>query len=272
MKRELKQSEKAANGSSSDDVRVDPKSADQVDKARRHRPSPVERSMSFFLKMHDWSRIFLGGESWHLSLKPGAQLDQETVAAISRAVREAWLEDGRSRTFRSVDELDRFATFKEKEVAYIEKQLSTMPSPEDPLWEDLCGDFSKLWDAGSESQPPLEEVLQGPADFLRDTLLPCLHAQVRSLRLRIANCRKLEDGYEELVGIVTEQTEIRHCLASLRMDRTMLLPVCPVWKEVGDEIARLEGKLLRPKAFEKVSHQKKAAFVALQDGLCFGSA
>ncbi|KAH8898420.1 hypothetical protein GQ53DRAFT_802759 [Thozetella sp. PMI_491] len=193
---------------------------------RCHRPSSSERSMIFFLKNHEWAQLFVENQSWPAYARGRGTLGQETVGRKS----------GSGRVFRDTAGLERFIMAKTSEAAYIEKQLRLMPQLQDPV----CGShFQKLQeglllDGGpnvASSPERLEDKLEGPADFLQETILPCLMAQVESLRQRLVLVQKLQRKFYQLQEKCQRQEEIRHKLDSLRQDQLSLLPIRPVWRD-----------------------------------------
>ncbi|KAK0611294.1 hypothetical protein B0T14DRAFT_530124 [Immersiella caudata] len=229
---------------------------------RRHRPTQVERSMDFFLTMTDWSRLFLRSEDWLPRLNAGGKLDRETAESISRAVKRCWVgAEGRS-GFRSLEEVERFTELKEKEAMYIEKQLKRMPSLQNEAWASYCGELARL-----SQKEPLEEILSGPAEFLRDTILPCLQAQVISLRTRTREVRALRDKYEGLCRKWDRQEENRSLISSLRISQGLIIPACPVWKEVGEEIESLQRSLLEPRDWDILNENRTKVQLAYEEGL-----
>ncbi|KAK4209166.1 hypothetical protein QBC37DRAFT_430787 [Rhypophila decipiens] len=235
---------------------------------RRHRPTQVERSMNFFMTICDWSRFFL---QWYKTGLPflnvgGGKLDLETAEAISRVVKRSWISAGdgdRSSGFKSLEELERFVELKEKEASYIDRQLKRMPSIQDEAWKSYFGEL----EAAFLQQQPVEEVLGGPAEFLHDTILPSLEAQVISLRARIREVRVLRDKYKRLCQKWDRQEELRCLISSLRISQRLLLPVCPVWKEVGLEIALLQGELLGQHDWEILEENRRKAGIAYEEAL-----
>ncbi|RYO95029.1 hypothetical protein DL766_007564 [Monosporascus sp. MC13-8B] len=234
---------------------------------KRHRPSPVQRSMIFFMKIYDWSQFFFQNESWLSYLKAGGELDLETVEEISRTVKRWRRGRGQARNFRSTADLERFIAAKSKEAAYVEKQLGMMPALQDPAWNAYCKKLQSKVDTDSTSPTCLEEILEGPAEFLPDTILPCLKAQLQSLRARLAQTQKLREKYEQLQRKCEHQEELRAMINSLRQDQTSLLPICPVWKEIESEIKLARKEILDSKALSVLLQEKEKAQFAYQEAL-----
>jgi hypothetical protein len=219
---------------------------------RRHRPSPVERSMHFFIKIYGWSSLFFRNLPWIPYLNATNGLDAATIRAISETMKKDWLGEGSGRStrqFRSAADLERFVKAKKKELSYVEKQLRTMPDLQDHAWDRYFEDVLV--------NPPeaVGESLAGPADFMRDTVLPCLKAQIRALDARMARVRQLERQRDEAKGKYEHQRDLRALVESLRQDQALLLPICPVWKEIEREIAMLKMKIVDAVTFSSLSDE-----------------
>ncbi|KAK3370987.1 hypothetical protein B0T24DRAFT_627581 [Lasiosphaeria ovina] len=258
LKRRQNQETTGVESASQDDV----KGQDGGGTGKRHRPTQVEQSMNFFMTMYDWSGFFLRSESWLPHLNAGGKLDFETAESISRAVKRSWFGSGGPSGFKSLEELERFTELKEKEASYIEKQLNRMPSLQDEAWKSYFGDLERL-----SQQRPVEEILGGPAEFLRDTILPCLRAQVISLRARTREVRVLRDKYERLCQKWDRQEGLRSLISSLRISQGLIIPVCPVWKEVSEEIELLQGDLLEPHDLRILNENRRRTQVAYEEAM-----
>ncbi|KAL2125838.1 hypothetical protein VTI74DRAFT_2538 [Chaetomium olivicolor] len=149
--------------------------------------------MIFFMKMYDWSHLSLKSDCWLSYLNSGGKLDWSTEEAISRTVKQCWPGEGGSPTSHSVADLERFAEAKSQEAAYIEKQLSVIPWLHDPACDGYCAQL----------------VSRVPADFLRDTIVPCLKAQVQSPSARLTRSCVLQQKHEELRRMCERQEELR---------------------------------------------------------------
>jgi hypothetical protein len=235
---------------------------DTEEETKRHRPTPVERSMNFFMTMADWSRFFLRSEHWLPRLNAGGKLDIETAESISRVVKQCWVGGDGGSGFKSLEEVERFTELKEKEALYIEKQLKRMPSLQDEVWKTYYGELEKL-----AKQRPVEEILTGPAEFLRDTILPCLQAQVMALRARTREVRVLRDKYEGLCRKLDRQEELRSVISSLRISQGLMIPACPVWREVQAEIESLQGNFMEPHDWSILDKNRWKAQLAYEEGL-----
>ncbi|KAK1751300.1 hypothetical protein QBC47DRAFT_391596 [Echria macrotheca] len=211
------------------------------DKDKRHRPTQAERSMAFFMTMYKWSCIFVQRDNLLPYLTMGKKVDHETADIISRVIRECWLGDEQPLEFESVEQMEQFVNFKAKEAQYFEKQLALAPPLQDEVWTEYFAGLGK-----AEPQVSVKEALGGPADFLRDNILPCLKAQVDSLRARAVKARALCDKKEELSKKWDRQQHFRSEVQGLRRFQAHILPICPAWKEVGAEIARLRKEMLQP--------------------------
>ena len=219
----------------------------------RHRPSPVERSMQFFIKIYSWSSLFFRNLPWIPYLNATNGLDAATIRAISETMKKDWLGGGSGssarRQFRSASDLERFVKAKKMELSYVEKQLRTMPDLQDRAWDKYFRDVL--------AYPPetVSEALTGPADFMRDTVLPCLKAQIHALDARMARVRQLERQRDEAKGKYEHQRNLRALVESLRQDQALLLPICPVWKEIEREIAMLKMKIVDAVTFSSLSDE-----------------
>ncbi|RYP03552.1 hypothetical protein DL765_010460 [Monosporascus sp. GIB2] len=151
---------------------------------------------------------------------------------------------GQARNFRSTVDLERFIAAKSKEVAYVEKQLGTMPALQDPAWNAYCKKLQSKVGTDSTSPTCLKEILEGPAEFLRRSILPFLQVQLQSLRTRLAQTQRLRQKYERLQRKCEHQEELCAMTNSLRQDQTSLLPICPVWKEIESEIKLAQKEIL----------------------------
>lgn len=252
-----------------------------------HRPTPSERSMIFFIKIYEWSNLFFCDLDWPTYLQRRAayhsssmtvgtqvtkvkRLDTETIRAISQAVKADWQAAHKvTRRFRSTADLERFAQFKEEEAAYIEKQLAAIPEVRDQAWESFFCEVPDPYRLKAESAGERVEL---PIEFIRDTLLPCLRAQVQTLKARVEKARGLEKKYEVLRESYQRQRELRETLGSLQQDQVRLLPICPVWKEVEAQVMELRAEMMAQEAFLKLSHDNELARLAYEDALVFDRA
>jgi len=244
QERELKRAEAAKAEST---AAAKQNQAELEEKEKRHRPSPMERSMIFFMKMHDWSG-FLYGDRWVPQLH-ASDLDPETVEAISRVVNRCLRPGERGeRVFRSVADLERFVDVKAKEAAYVEKQLTLMPSLQDLASENYFGSLQRqsVVPVFSGSDMSTGRILDGPASFLRYTILPCLKAQVQFLQSRISGAREMYQKWEELQERSLYQKELHLSVESLQENCCSILPICPAWKEVELEINKVKEELMHP--------------------------
>lgn len=236
----------------------------------RHRPGPVERRMVFFMKMCSWAYPFVHSDTGLRADQGGQELDYPTVHAISQVVEQCWLTQkeggagkvgaggGATPKFHSVEELECFVAAKEKEVAYVEKQLSAMPALQDPAWAAYVTQLD------AETPVQVDEALEGPADFLRHTIVPCLRAQVRSLNARVARSKVLEQKHEELKRMCERQRALRARVQSLRQIQAWVMPVCPVWKEIETEIKQAQKDILDPRAWVRLQEQVEKAWLEYQ--------
>ncbi len=258
-KRQLKQDAAAENAEAE-------AAAGKPEKGRRHRPSPMERRMNLFMKIYDWSHLFVTPGSWPSYAKSSNGLNLETVEAISRVVEQSGLGGPQrgggatpSYNFRSVRDLRLLAAAKKAEVAYIERQLGAMPSFSDPAWNAYCARLA--------SGAPVEETLQGPADFLQDTIVPRLKTQVQSLEARANRVEGLQKAHEELRKQREEQEELPGLVACLRETQAMLIPVCPVWKEVKMECEKTQKMLLDPKELVRLREAEERARLEFEEAV-----
>jgi hypothetical protein len=237
--------------------------AEKQEKRRHHRPSPSARSMIVFMKMHDWWQFFIDRAAWLSQPKSGPSLDGETAEAISRPVNECWPAQKQPPAFRSVADLQRLIEAKTKEVAYMEKQLRLMPSLRDPAWDAYC--------ARLVSGAPADETLTGLVDFLQHTLVPHLKIQVQTLEARVARCEELLRKYEELRSGCERQVELRDLVWGLRQNQELIIPICPVWKEVQKEIELAEEERLDWNALAALKRDRDkvwAQYEAALKGVC----
>ncbi|KAK3319485.1 hypothetical protein B0T19DRAFT_432551 [Cercophora scortea] len=268
QKRANKRDEKKISPGSDGGMMTKPEKVNHRTERKRHRPNQVERSIVFFMKIYDWSQIFLKNESWLSYTKSGGKLDLDTVEAMSRTVKQCWLGKGGGRRFDSIADLERFIDLKGKEADYIEKQLGTMPALQDPAWNAYCRELQGDLDGAQSTSPTLaEEALSGPAEFLRDTILPCLRAQLEFLGAMRSTAAKLYQKYDGLRERCEHQDEMRKLVETLRQDQATLSPICPAWTIVEVEIKRTKGKMLDPVAMLSLRKEKDEAFQAYQDGL-----
>jgi len=216
--------------------------------------------MAFFMKMYGWSYPFSFDINGQLPYLPeGEHLDFEATQDASKTGAGQGLPGdgggGRRATlrFRSVKELEGFVAAKEKELAYVEKQLAAMPALQDPAW----GAYVVQLD--DETPVPVDEALEGPDEFLRHTLIPHLRAQVQSLKARAARTKVLEQKHEELRRMCERQAELPAVVQCLQQRQAWLIPVCPVWKEVETEIKQAQKEILDPEAVARLHKKKEKA-------------
>jgi len=251
-------------------------------KKSHHRPTPSERGMVFFLKIYQWSNLFFCSLNWPTYLQKRAayypwnmtgetqalkakMLNNETICAISQAVKADWQPEHRAtRKFLSTADLERFVRLKEEEVVYIEKQLAVIPEARDKAWE---GFFCEVLDPCLLKEESASERVELPIEFTRDTLLPCLRAQVQALKARAEKARGLEQKYEMVRESYQRQRELRERLGSLQQDQARLLPICPVWKKVETQVTELRAEMMAQEAFSKLSHDNELARLAYEDAL-----
>ncbi|KAM5359901.1 hypothetical protein ACJZ2D_014104 [Fusarium nematophilum] len=216
-----------------------------------HRPGPAQRTAHAVIEMDQCYRLF-HGLSWYSHVKERDPMSWETAQAMLQAAWKTWFGENRQRTFHSAQELERFISAKDSELRYLNTHLSRASVLQRPAWNNqelkpsdvfmssLQGLFEAWGVAESQTVDKLE-ALQEAARFFQNVVVPSLEAQLVELRRRLASARKLEAQLSKIRAKLAEQEEERCNLKSLLEDQSYILPICPIWRELGVEIERIKS-------------------------------